>query len=166
MQCRAWPSPCKVQPPEVMAKSWHHFLASSSHSQQPGAQRHKQERSSSHQVPDSAPARVGTCCLSTLSTIVSRNFIGMSGVSHSRILGHILAVSVFTPSLCGVSACRSAGCGAWQCISMIDGMTYHEHCITRIIMQSQQPMACRGVLGVPGWFTRLADGALRACSCL
>lgn len=58
---RAWPSPCKLQPPQVMARSWHHFLSASTTPRQAASHTTKQQSSLSQPASQRASARVGVC---------------------------------------------------------------------------------------------------------
>lgn len=58
---RAWPSPCKLQPPQVMARSWHHFLSASTAPCQAAIHTAKQQPSLSQPASQRASARVGVC---------------------------------------------------------------------------------------------------------
>ena len=69
---RAWPSPCKLQPPEVMAGSWHHFLTASTTPGQAASHTTKHQPSLSQPASQRASARVGEhSCPSCLSIPVN-----------------------------------------------------------------------------------------------
>lgn len=59
VHCRAWPSPCKLQPPEVTAGSWHHFLSSCDALDTACVPHEQQVPLSQQQLPPQKSARVG-----------------------------------------------------------------------------------------------------------
>ena len=79
---RAWPSPCKVQPPEVRAHSWHHFL-SAPHTLPTSLPADGPSHSGQNNVfqqpsPAVKPARVGTYDMAR-----SMSLFEISGSHHS-----------------------------------------------------------------------------------